>query len=104
MFVVALARSRRRLVTQDELREVQEIEAVREEKEESAADRAWRSSARAAGLQVGRNDDESVLLDVVGESHYQRDLASLKAALTTSRRGWSVDTVARLVRGTRQPI
>jgi hypothetical protein len=37
-------------------------------------------------------------MDVVGESHYQRDLASLKAALTTSRRGWSVDTVARLVR------
>jgi hypothetical protein len=47
MFVVALARSRRRLVTQDELREVQEIEAVREEKEESAADRAWTSLVRA---------------------------------------------------------
>ena len=37
-------------------------------------------------------------MDVVGESHYQRDLASLKGALTTNPSHWSVDTVARLVR------
>ena len=97
MFVVVLDHSRRRLVTEAELNEVRKTEWTREEKEETAADREWRTNARAAGLQVARNEDESVSLDVVGESHYQRDLASLKMAMATSP-GWSVDAVAWLVR------
>ena len=98
MFVIVVDRSRRRLVTEAEVQKYQGIEWAQEEKEEAAADREWRSAARAAGLQVARNKEESVSLDVVGERNYQRDLASLMAALRTSPNEWSVDTVARLVR------
>ncbi len=98
MYVVVVDRSRRRLLTQPEAESYRTIYWAQEEKEAAAADREWRSSARAAGLQVARNEDESVSLDVVGESHYQRDLASLKAALVTRPDDWSVETVARVVR------
>jgi uncharacterized Zn finger protein (UPF0148 family) len=98
MFVVVADRSRRRLVTEAEVQKYRGIEWEQDEKEGAAADREWRKAARAAGLQVARNEDESVSLAVVGESHYQRDLASLMAALATSPNAWSVDAVARLVR------
>jgi hypothetical protein len=47
---------------------------------------------------VAPNEDESVSLEVVGERSYQRDLASLAAALKTGPDDLSVDTVARMVR------
>jgi hypothetical protein len=52
MFVVVIDGSRRRLVTETELSAIQMIESGRREKEDEAADRELRSTARAGGLQI----------------------------------------------------
>ena len=98
MFVIVIDKSRRRLVTEAERQRHETIQGAREEKEQEAADRKWRSAVKAAGVLVARNEDEAESTDVVGESHYQEDLASLMAALRTRPEQYDVETVAALVR------
>lgn len=98
MFVIVIDKSRRRLVTEAERQRHETIQGAREEKEHEAADRKWRSAVKAVGVLIARNEDEAVSTDVVGESHYQQDLASLMAALRTSPEQYEVETVAVLVR------
>jgi hypothetical protein len=98
MFVIVVDRSRRRLVTEAEFQQHEAVELAREEEEDAAADREWRSSVRATGVQIAPSDEESVELDVVGESGYQRDLAGLMATLRSGPTGSEVYSVAKLVR------
>lgn len=98
MFVVVVDRARRRLVKEADQQAYWTSDLARAEKEGAKADKEWRAAMRAAGFQVARNEDEETSLDVVGESHYQRDLASLKLALGSGPDGGDVETAARLIR------
>jgi uncharacterized Zn finger protein (UPF0148 family) len=98
MFVIVIDKSRRRLVTEAEMQRHAPIEQARWEKEQEAADRKRRSAVKAAGVLIARSEDEAQSTEVVGESHYQQDLASLMAALRTSPDQYEVETVALLVR------
>ena len=98
MFVIVIDKSRRRLVTEAERLRHETIRGAREEREQEAVDRKWRAAVKAAGVLMARTEDEAESTEVVGESNYQEDLASLMAALRTRPEQYEVETAAALVR------
>lgn len=98
MFVIVIDKSRRRLVTEAEMQRHETIQSAGAAKEWDDADREWRSAVNAAGIFMAPSSDWCCVVGVVGESHYQQDLAALMAALGALPNASDIETVALLAR------
>jgi predicted nucleic acid-binding Zn-ribbon protein len=98
VYVRTVERNRRRLATRDQADAIDAANAEWDEVEQARLEREWYAAAKAAGVLVADDPEESETIEVTGESHYHADLAALMAALRTDPDEREVVAVAKLVR------
>ena len=99
MYVRVIDDRQRRLVTASELGVPlpEGAESVRRAAEQEEAEQGWYRVVIAAGVALCDPPEDGEELDVVGESHYQADLAGLMAVLRDGPDATEAWTAARLI-------